>query len=294
MDTFFDVLQHILFAPFIEFAFMRRALVSTVALSLCAAPLGIFLTIRRMSLFGDALSHAVLPGVAIGFIFFGLSLTAMAVGGMLAGIAVAALAGFISRSTAIKEDASLSAMYLIALAIGVTLISKQGTQLDLLHILFGSALGIDTAGLYLVAGVASVSLLILAALYRGLVLESFDPLFIRASGKRVWFWQQIFLMLVVINLVAGFQTLGTLMAVGLMMLPAVSARLWHDTLPSQLLNASLQAAMSGYSGLLLSYHLDTPSGPTIIACAGTLYVASLLFSPAGWLTMFLHKKHRIA
>lgn len=293
-SVIFEAIQQTLFAPFTEFAFMRRAMVATLALSLSAAPLGVFLTIRRMSMLGDALSHAVLPGAAIGFMLFGLSLTAMAVGGMLAGMAVAALAGVISRSTAIKEDASLSAMYLIALAIGVTLISKQGTQLDLLHILFGSALGVDTAGLYLVAGVASFSLLALAVMYRGLVLESFDPVFISASGKRVWLWQQVFLMLVVMNLVAGFQTLGTLMAVGLMMLPAVSARLWHDTLPSQLLNASLQAGLSGYAGLLLSYHLDMPSGPTIIACAGALYLGSLLLSPGGWLKKRLHASHRIA
>ena len=294
MQTVFENIHQVLFAPFLEFAFMRRALVATVALSLSAAPLGVFLTIRLMSLLGDALSHAVLPGVAIGFMLFGLSLTAMVVGGMLAGIAVASLAGLISRATAIKEDASLSAMYLIALAIGVILISKQGTQLDLLHILFGSALGVNTAGLHLVAGVTSVSLLALAILYRGLVLESFDPVFISTSGKRAWYWQQVFLILVVMNLVAGFQTLGTLMAVGLMMLPAVSARLWHDTLTRQLLNSGLQAAVSGYAGLLLSYHLDTPSGPTIIACAGALYIASLLFSPGGWLKMHAHKKHRIA
>jgi zinc/manganese transport system permease protein len=236
----------------------------------------------------------VLPGVAIGFMLFGLSLTAMAVGGMLAGMAVVALAGVISKSTAIKEDASMSAMYLIALAIGVTLISKQGTQLDLLHILFGSALGVDAAGLYLVAGVATSSLLGLTAMYRGLVLESFDPVFISASGKRVWLWQQAFLMLVVMNLVAGFQTLGTMMAVGLIMLPAVSARLWHDTLPSQLINASLQAALSGYAGLLLSYHLNTPTGPTIIACAGALYAGSLLISPGGWLKQRFNANHRIA
>jgi zinc/manganese transport system permease protein len=283
-----------LVGPFAEFAFMRRALVATLALSLSAAPLGVFLTLRRMSLLGDALSHAVLPGVAIGFMLFGLSLTAMAAGGVIAGMLVAALAGLISRATTLKEDASLAAIYLVALALGVTLISRQGTQLDLLHILFGSALGVDAPGLYLVATVASASLLALAALYRGLVLESFDPVFLRAAGQRGWTWHQGFLMLVVINLVAGFQTLGTLMAVGLMMLPAVSARLWHDTLPAQLLNASAQAAVAGYLGLLLSYHLDTPSGPTIIGCAGALYGLSLLVSPAGWLPRFLARAHRVA
>jgi zinc/manganese transport system permease protein len=288
---------NLLIAPFAEFAFMRRSLVATLALSLSAAPLGVFLSLRRMSLLGDALSHAILPGVAIGFMLCGLSLTAMAAGGVLAGMLVAALAGFISRSTALKEDASLAAVYLVALALGVTLISGHGTQLDLLHILFGSALGVDTPGLRLVATVASVSVLALAAAYRGLVLESFDPVFLSAAsrrGLRPWVWQQGFLMLVVINLVAGFQTLGTLMAVGLMMLPAVSSRLWHDTLPAQLINAGLQAMLAGYLGLLLSYHLDTPSGPTIIGCAGALYFASLLLAPGGWLPRALHRRHRAA
>jgi zinc/manganese transport system permease protein len=282
------------FAAFAEFAFMRRALVATLALSLSAAPLGVFLTLRRMSLLGDALSHAVLPGVAIGFMLGGLSLTAMAIGGVMAGIGVAALAGLVTRFTVLKEDASLAAIYLVALALGVMLISSHGTQLDLLQILFGSALGVDTQGLLLVASVSSVSVLLLAAMYRGLVLESFDPVFLAAAGRRGWLWQQGFLMLVVINLVAGFQTLGTLMAVGLMMLPAVSSRLWHDTLPAQLVNASGQAMLASAAGLLLSYHLDTPSGPTIIGCAGALYFASLLVAPGGWLPRVWATRHRVA
>ena len=284
----------LLLAPFTEFAFMRRALAATLALALSAAPLGVFLTLRRMSLLGDALSHAILPGVALGFMFFGLSLTAMALGGVLAGLLVVGLAGLVSRLTPLREDASLAALYLTALALGVTLIAHHGTRLDVLHILFGSALGVDTAGLYLVAGVSSLSLLALAGGYRGLVLESFDPQFLRALQRGSWCWQQGFLMLVVLNLVAGFQTLGTLMAVGLMMVPAVSARLWHDTLPAQLLNASAQAMVAGVAGLLLSYHLDTPSGPTIIGCAGALYAASLLVAPGGWLPRLGARAHRVA
>jgi zinc/manganese transport system permease protein len=295
-----------LFSPFIDYAFMRRALVATLALSLSAAPLGVFLTLRRMSLLGDALSHAILPGVAIGFMVAGLSLGAMALGGVLAGMLVAGISAAVSRFTTIKEDASLAAIYLVALALGVTLISANGTQLDLLHILFGSALGVDQDGLLLVAGVSTVSVLGMAWMYRALVLETFDPIFLNASRRTgwggwsglghggAWVWHQAFLMLVVVKLVAGFQTLGTLMAVGLMMLPAVSARLWHDTLPAQLMNASLQAALSGIAGLLLSYHFDTPSGPTIIGCAGALYGASLLLAPNGWLPRYLNTTHRVA
>ncbi|MBP6719752.1 MAG: metal ABC transporter permease [Rhodoferax sp.] len=296
MDPLLTFMWDAWFAPFAEFAFMRRALVATLALALSAAPLGVFLTLRRMSLLGDALSHAVLPGVAIGYIVSGLSLTAMALGGVLAGMVVAGLAGAVSRFTALKEDASLAAIYLVALALGVTLIARHGTQLDLLHILFGSALGVDTDGLMLVAGVATVSVLALALMYRGLVLETFDPVFMSAHrhGLPSWCWQQGFLMLVVLNLVAGFQTLGTLMAVGLMMLPAVSARLWHDNLPAQLVNAAVQAAVAGAAGLLLSYHFDTPSGPTIIGCAGGLYAISLLLAPGGGLLRGWTRSHRVA
>ena len=301
MDLLLMPFWDVLLAPFAEFAFMRRALVATLALSIGAAPLGVFLTLRRMSLLGDALSHAVLPGVAIGFMVSGLSLTAMALGGVVAGVLVAGIAGAVSRFTTLKEDASLAAIYLVALALGVTMISRHGTQLDLLHILFGSALGVDNSGLLLVAGVSTASLLLLAVMYRGLVLETFDPVFLLAArtgaqgrGLPAWVWHQVFLLLVVVNLVAGFQTLGTLMAVGLMMLPAVSARLWHDTLVAQLLNASAQAALAGWAGLLVSYHVDTPSGPTIIGCAGALYFLSLLVAPGGWLRRLWTSRHRVA
>ena len=299
MDTVLPQAWDLLVAPFADFAFMRRALVATLALSLSAAPLGVFLTLRRMSLLGDALSHAILPGVALGFMVSGLSLTAMALGGVLAGLLVVGVAGAVSRFTTLKEDASLAAIYLVALALGVTLIARHGTQLDLLHILFGSALGVDTPGLLLVASVATASVLALALMYRGLVLETLDPVFLAAHPRGLpawgpWVWHQSFLVLVVVNLVAGFQTLGTLMAVGLMMLPAVSARLWHDTLPAQLLNASAQAALAGVAGLLLSYHCDTPSGPTIIGCAGVLYATSLLLAPGGWLPRLRSTAHRVA
>jgi len=285
-----DVLQWLI-GPFQEFSFMRRALVATLALSFSSAPLGVLLTLRRMSLFGDALSHAVLPGVAAGFIFFGLSLPALSIGGFIAGVIVVTLAGLVSRHTELKEDASLAAVYVVALALGVILISGHGTQLDLLHILFGNVLGVDTQGLLLVAGVSSLSVVLIAALYRGLLLESFDPSFLAASGGRGTLYQQLFLMLVVMNLVASFQTLGTLMAVGLMMLPAVSSRLWHDSLPAQLLNSALQAALAGYAGLMFSYYASVPSGPVIIVCAGGLYFLSLMFAPRGWLPRLLRRPH---
>lgn len=213
-----------LIQPFIEFGFMRRALVACLALAVSATPLGVFLSLRRMSLIGDALSHAVLPGAAIGYLISGLSLVAMGVGGLIAGLAVALLSGAVSRYTPLKEDASFAGFYLGSLALGVTLVSLRGSSVDLLHVLFGSLLAVDNAALLLVGGIAAFTLILLAVIYRPLVIDAFDGDFLRAQGK----WSAplvhgLFLMLVVLNLVAGFQVLGTLMSVGLMMLPAASA-----------------------------------------------------------------------
>ncbi|TSH97990.1 metal ABC transporter permease [Verticiella sediminum] len=269
-------------APFQDFVFMRRALAAVFALALGSAPLGVLLTLRRMSLAGDALAHAVLPGVAVAFIVFGLSLPALSIGGFLAGVLVVLAAVWVSRYTDLKEDASFAAGYLVALAAGVLLISSHGTQIDLLHILFGNILGVDRVGLVLVTGVSSVTLVGLALFYRAFLLESFDPAYLRSITGGGGLFQFLFLMLVVANLVAAFQVMGTLMAVGLMMLPAVSARLWHAMLPAQLLNAALQALLAGYAGLLLSYHFDQPSGPVIVMCSGALYALSLLLAPQGW------------
>ena len=211
-----------------------------------------FLVMRRMSLVGDALSHAVLPGAAIGYIFAGLSLPAMSIGGFVAGMLMALLAGLVSRFTSLKEDANFAAFYLSSLAIGVILVSKQKDgNVDLLHLLFGSVLAVDIPALQLIAIAASVTIAVLATIYRPLVLESIDPLFLKAVGGKGGFWHVAFLVLVVMNLVAGFQALGTLMSVGLMMLPAITARLWAKNMGMLILLSVLLALFCGFAGLLV-------------------------------------------
>jgi zinc/manganese transport system permease protein len=261
--------------PFVEFGFMRRALVGVLALALGGGPIGTLLILRRMSLMGDALSHAVLPGVALGFLVGGLSVPAMSLGGFVAGLTVALASGLVTRLTPLREDASFAAFYLISLASGVMIVSLRGSNVDLLHVLFGTILSIDDAALLLIAGVATVSLFALAVLYRPLVLECFDPIFLRTAGRAGGGIHALFLGLVVLNLVAGFQALGTLMAVGLMMLPAVSARFWARQVWSLAAVSTLIALLSGYAGLLLSYHLALPSGPAIILAAGAIHMVSI-------------------
>jgi zinc/manganese transport system permease protein len=234
-----------------------------------------------MSLMGDAMSHAILPGAAIGFLIAGLSLWAMSAGGLVVGLAVALLAGLISRVTDLREEASLAGFYLMSLAAGVLIVSLRGSNVDLLHVLFGSILSVDDQALYLVAGIASLTLIALALIYRPLVAECFDPGFLRAVAGRGSLYHVIFLVLVVLNLVAGFQALGTLMAVGLMMLPAAAARFWAIEVWSLAALSIVSAFVSGWIGLLASYHLDLPSGPAIILTAGIFYVASLLIGRHG-------------
>ena len=268
-----------LFAPFAEFGFLRRALVGCVALSLSAPPLGVVLMLRRMSLTGDVLAHGILPGVALGFLIAGLSVPAMALGGMVAGLGIALGAGAISRVTGGREDAALAALYLAALAAGVVLISWRGSAVELTHILFGSVLGVDDLALMMMGGAATATLLFLAVAWRPLVLECFDPSFARAVGVRGSAWHLGLMALVVVSLVAAFQAVGTLMAVGLMMLPAIAARHWARGVGAMVVVAVAVALAATLCGLLLSYHSDVPSGPAIVLVAAGLWFASLVFGP---------------
>jgi len=270
-------------APFVEFGFMRRALAGCLALSVSAPPVGVFLTLRRMSLMSDAMSHAILPGAAAGFLVAGLSLPAMTLGGLVAGLAVALLAGAVTRATVVREDANLAAFYLISLAGGVLLVSLRGSQIDLMHFLFGSVLALDDAALLLLGGISTLTLLALAAIYRPLVMECVDPLFLRTVSRSGGPVHLAFLALVVVNLVGGFQALGTLLAVGLMLLPAVAARFWARDLGGLIPVSMLIAAIASVTGLSLSYHLDLPSGPAIVLAAGALYLVSMLAGPRGGL-----------
>ena len=279
--------------PFVEFGFMRRALVASLAISVGSGPVGVLLVLRRMSLVGDALSHAILPGAAIGFMIAGLSLVVMSLGGFIAGIVVAILSGVVARVTPQREDASFAAFYLISLALGVLIVSTHGSNVDLMHVLFGTILAVDDASLLLVVSIATLTLFTLAVIGRGLIVECFDPGFLRAVGGPGTVVHFVFLTLVVMNLVAGFHALGTLMAVGLMMLPAVAARFWAGEVATLAATSSVIAFASGYAGLLLSYHADLPSGPAIILVAGGVYIVSVVAGPRGSLWVRLTPRHHL-
>lgn len=290
-----DAAYALLIAPFAEFGFMQRALIGALLLSLSSSPVGVFLMLRRMSLTGDAMSHAILPGVAIGFLVFGLEILPMTLGGIIAGFVVALGAGAISRITIQREDASLAAFYLISLALGVLIVSLRGSTVDLMHVLFGSVLALNTEAITLIGLIVLSTLIALGVFWRALVAECLDPLFLRSVSKLGSAVHFVFLAIVVLNLVGGYLALGTLLSVGLMMLPAAAARFWTTRVETMVLTAIAIAAASSVSGLLLSYHAALPAGPAIVLSAGAVYVISLVLGRSGIVnTRTIKGHHRTA
>lgn len=271
----------LLIGPFVEFEFMRRALAGAVALSFGAGPVGVILMLRRMSLVGDTMAHAILPGAALGFMVAGLDLFAMTLGGLLAGLTVALLAGVVARVTDLKEDASLAAFFLMSLALGVTIVSMRGSNVDLLNFLFGSVLALDDPTLILMAGITTVSLGVLAVIWRPLVLDCVDPGFLRSVSRAGMPAYIAFLCLLVLNLVGGFHALGTLLSVGIIIVPATVGRFWAREVTGMIMVAVATGVASGYVGLLVSFHSGAPSGPAIILVAASVYIVSVLFGPVG-------------
>ena len=293
MTALFNTAWALLVAPFAEFGFMQNALLGCVLLSVSAAPVGVFLMLRRMSLTGDAMAHGILPGAALGYLYAGLSLGAMTVGGLLAGVAVAVASGLVARHTVLREDTSLAAFYLLSLSLGVVIVSTQGNNVDLLHVLFGTVLSLNAEALALLAGVALVTVVALVALFRPLVLECLDPGFLRSVSG----WSPVahygFLVLLVLNLVAGFHALGTLMAVGLVVLPAAAARFWVRHIRPLLALSAVLALLGSVAGLLVSYHADLPSGPAIVLGMAVLMLASMLAGPFGLVRSRLQPRHHL-
>lgn len=268
-------MYEILIDPFVEYVFMRRALLACLAISLSCGPLGVLLVLRRMSLLGDALSHSILPGIAIGYLISGLWLPGLSLGGIIAGLIVAVASGFVTRRTILHEDASFTGFYLIALSLGVLILSVKGGNMNLTHFLFGSVLAVDHENMLYIVSVTTISLLTLAVIYRPLIYECFDPTFVRLLGAKEGKYHAVFMILVVINLVGACQALGTMMALGIMMLPAITARLISTQVWSTALRAVVIAAICSYAGLILSFQFNWPSGPTIILLCGVTYLLVL-------------------
>lgn len=276
------MLYQFLFAPFAE-ASVRHSLAAIFALALSAGPIGVFLMLRRMSLIGDAMSHAILPGVAIGFLIAGLNVFAMTLGGLVAGLLIAMLAGAVSRATALYEDASLAVFLLVSLAFGVVIVTINGIDIErLMGFLFGeTAAHMNAEKLFVIAANATISLIALALIYRPLVLGCVDPEFLRSVSRSDGIAHFTFLAVLVLNLISAFHALGTLLGVGIIIIPAGIARFWARDISRMIVLASASALFSGFAGVLFAFHARVASGPAVTLVAGLLYVGSVLFGQNG-------------
>lgn len=266
----------IFISPFVDFSFMLNALLACIVICFSAIPIGAFMVLRRMSLTGDAIAHSILPGVAIAYLLFGFSLLSMTLGGLIAGLLVVLFSGIITRHTHIKEDANLAVFYLLSLALGVIILSNHAGQVDLFHLLFGSILALDSPTLNTLFILSFISISTFITIYRPLMLDSLDPLFLRSISQHGTMAYYVFLVLVVVNLLAGFYALGTLMAVGIMILPVACAKFWVHNLKPLILIAILIGLSTCYSGLLISYYYDLAAAPAIILVLGVCYLLSIL------------------
>ncbi len=267
-----------LITPF-SFGFMQRGLLSAVLLSLSGGLLGCILVMRRLALMGDALSHSLLPGIGLAWLLFGPSTLALFFGALVAGLLTALGSAFLSRLTRVKEDAAFGSLFIIFFGAGVALVSKLPTGLSLSHVLFGNILVVGPSDLAVSAVVSSTTVMVFVVFYRSILLETFDPIFYRAVGGHSGLVHFGFLALTVLNLVAALQTMGVVLALGLFLLPAVSAYLWCDHFARMLVLSVVFGVVSSVAGILLSYHAGLASGAAIVLCLGVVFFASALFSP---------------
>ncbi len=260
---------------------MARAALGGCALAVAGAPLGVFLILRRMSLVGDAVGHAVLPGAAGAAILSGGSTILMTLGAALTGLLVFATAGIASRALRLPEDAGFAVFYLAALASGVMLASSGG-EVDLDRLLFGAALALDNTALILTGVAAAASLVVIRVLFRPLLLDTLDPQFLRTSGGPKWagpLAQAAFFGLLALTTVASFHALGALMSIGLTILPAIGARFWAKSVIAMMVSACALGCLGVIMGLLTSFYGDAPAGAAIVASLVVIVLLSSLIGP---------------
>ena len=278
LDIILSLLHKCIIEPFALHPFMLKALLGCGALAIGCGSVGTFLVLRRMSLIADALSHGLFPGVALAFLFFGFQVAYLSIAGAITGVSLALLAYSITRTRKMPKDSTFAVLVLFSTASGLFILSTFGSYTDVMHILVGNILVLSKSNLLWLACVSTATLTTLALIYRPLVLQAFDPQFFPIAYPRGSWLDPLFLTLLTLNMVCAFQALGSLMALGLLLLPAITARLWARHIWGMCTLSTLLAFVSGFLGLTISYHTGLPTGPLIVLTGVALYVISLLKS----------------
>ncbi len=272
------MLHEFFIAPF-SYEFMQRGLLAVVLLGVSGGLIGVLLVLRRLALMGDAVAHSLLPGIGFAYLAFGPSPLSLFAGALIAGLLASVGSWLVTSLTRVKEEAAFAALFIVFFGAGVALISAAGPRINLAHFLFGNVLGVTPEDLWLGAGASTLTVATFLLFYRSLVLESFDPVFYRATGGTGAWLHFGLLALTVANLVAALQAMGVVLALGLFILPAVSAYLWTDRMGVLLLLSVVSALVGGVAGLLLSFHAGMASGAAIVLMLGAWFILSAVASP---------------
>jgi ABC-type Mn2+/Zn2+ transport system permease subunit len=264
-----------LLAP-LSYAFMQRGLLAALMVGILCAVIGCYVVLRSMAFLGDALAHAILPGVAIAYLLNG----SLLVGALISGLAVALGIGWFSRRGAIKEDTAIGVVFAAALALGVALISTVRTYaVDLSHILFGNVLGVSVQDLWLTAGISILVLGTIIVLYRPFLIVTFDPVLAATMRLPAGLLQNLILALLALTIVISMQTVGVGLVVAMLVTPAATAYLLTRRLAVMMVVSALIGAFSSVLGLYLSYYLNVASGAAIVLAATGLFLLAFLFAP---------------
>ena len=260
----------------LTYAFMQRGLLAALMVGVLCAVIGCYVVLRSMAFLGDAMAHAVLPGIAIAYLL-SANLT---VGALVAAIVVALGISLLTRQGAVKEDTAIGILFTAALALGVALISSIRTYaVDLSHILFGNVLGVSQGDLWLTAGVGLLVFTVMALSYRPFLLISFDPVLAATLRLRVEFFRTLLLVLLALTIVVSIQTVGVGLAAAMLVTPGATAYLLTRRLPSMMALSGLIGAVSSVIGLYASYYLNVASGAAVVLTATLFFLLAFLFAP---------------
>jgi ABC-type Mn2+/Zn2+ transport system permease subunit len=260
----------------LAYGFMQRGMLAAVLVGILCAIVGCYVVLRSMAFLGDALAHAVLPGVAIAYLM-GANLL---MGALAAAVVVALLISLFSRQGIIKEDTAIGIVFAAALALGVALISSVRTYaVDLTHIMFGNVLGVSPTDVWLIAGIGAAVLLTVLAFYRQFLVIAFDPVLAATQRLPVERLRMLLLLLIALTIVVSLQTVGVGLVAAMLVTPGATAYLLTRRLPAMMMVAALIGAVVSISGLYLSYYVNIASGAAVVLVATALFTAVFLFAP---------------
>ena len=273
-----------LLAP-LSYGFMQRGLLAAIMVGIVCAVIGCYVVLRSMAFLGDALAHAILPGIAVAYLLNG-NLT---LGALIAAIIVAVGIGYFSRQGTIKEDTAIGILFTAALALGVALISSIRTYaVDLSHILFGNLLGVGVSDLVLTGSLGLLVLLTVVILYKQFLVVSFDPVLSATLRLPTELLRNLMLILLAVTIVVSLQTVGVGLVAAMLVTPAATAYLLVRRLPAMMLLSAGIGAVSSIIGLYVSYYINIASGSAIVLTATLIFIVVYLFSPRrrSWRSLF--------